>query len=52
MSAAKALLERMGLLAPKRTDLFDTRLARIRRRERRHRGAVVLFRNPPSPAAA
>lgn len=52
MTAAKAFLERLGLLAPRGPDDFDLRLARIGRRERRLHGHPALFRNRPSLSAA
>ena len=52
MSAAKALLERLGLLAGDEMDHFDLRLARIGRREKRHHGMPILFKNRLTPSAA
>jgi hypothetical protein len=45
MTAAKALLERFGFLTSTDLDHFDLRLARIGRREQRHSGMAVLFKN-------
>jgi hypothetical protein len=52
MAAAKALLERLGLKSPDQMDSFDLRLARIGRREQRHCGMPILFKNRLSPLAA
>ncbi len=52
MSVAKALLERFGLLAANEATCFDIRLARIGRRERRHSGMPILFKNRLSHLAA
>ncbi len=45
MAIAKALLERLGLVSMEKVDSFDLRLARIGRRESRHRGIPILFKN-------
>ncbi len=52
MAAAKALLERFGLLSHDETDGFDLRLARIGRREQRHQAVPILFKNRPSHSEA
>lgn len=52
MAAAKALLERFGLLSHEETDGFDLRLARIGRREERHTALPILFKNRPTHSAA
>ena len=51
MSTAKALLERLGLLAGDEMDNFDLRLARIGRREKRHHGMPILFKSRLTPSA-
>lgn len=52
MSVAKSLLERFGLMAGAEASFFETRLARIGRRERRIPGMPILFRNRLSHSAA
>lgn len=47
---AKAILERLGFGSSDQMDSFDLRLARIGRRERRHRGMPILFKNRQSPS--